>query len=98
MGLCSFRTSKHQHILIVHFFFLFGQFQEFLVEFVQFFLVGHIHPIDVQAVFQCCTTRPCRQHNTVVVNPHILWVDDPVGLHALQHAILMDAAAVCKGI
>ena len=49
-------------------------------------------------MLQCGTSATGSQYDTVVVDAHILGIHNLVGLHVLQHTVLVNAAGVCKGI
>ena len=86
----SISTSEHQYILVSNFLFLISQLEELLVYLVELLLVVDIHTVDVETILQSSTTRTGCQYDSVIVETHILRIDNLVGLHILQDAILMD--------
>ena len=88
-------TSQHEDVIIGHLLLLVCQFEELLIEFVEFVAI-HLHTVHVQTMLQSGTTRTSRQHDSVVINAHFLGVHDFVGRCILQHTVLMDTAGVCK--
>ena len=93
----SFGSCQHKHIVVGNFFLLVGQLQELLVDAVQF----GIRNADAQhfeSVLQGCTSRTRCENNGIVVHTHILRIDDFVGLHILQHTVLMYSAGMGKGV
>ena len=97
MGLGRIGTCQHQHVGIAHLLLLVGQLQEFLIDLVEF-LIFQIHAVHVQTMLQGGPAATCRQQNAVIIDTHILRVHDLVGMHILQHAVLMDTAGMGKGI
>ena len=49
-------------------------------------------------MLQGCTSATRSKHDGIVVDTHLLGIHDLVGRYVLQHAILMDAARVGKGV
>ena len=90
MGLSRIGTSKHQHVGIGNFLLLVGQLQELLIYLVELRLVN-VNAIGLQTVFQGSASRTGCEDDAVVVDTHILGVDNLVGMNILQHTILMDA-------
>ena len=60
--------------------------------------VVHLHAQHVQAVTQGGTSAASSENDAVVVDTHVLGVHDFVGLHILEHTVLVDAAGVGKGV
>ena len=96
-GVRGVGTCQHHHIGIAHLLLLVCQYQELLIDLIQFLIV-QIHAVHMQTVLQGSPSAAGCQHDAVVVDTHILRVHDLVGMHILQHAVLMDAAGVCKGV
>ena len=90
MFLRTVGTRQHQNIVIVDILLLVGQFQEVLVHLVQL-LLRQCHTQYLQTVLQRSTSASGCQYDGVVVNAHIVRVNDFVSLHVLQHTVLMDA-------
>ena len=90
-------TCKYEDVVVVDVFLLVSQLQEFLIHLVELFLLQS-HTQHLQAVLQGCTSRASRQHDGVVVDAHVVRVDDFVSLHIFQHTILMNTAGMSKCI
>ena len=97
MGGSTVGTGQHQDIVVVHFFLLVGQLQEFLISHVETFAL-HFHAQHAQTVFQSRPSATCGQNDGIVINTHILGIHDFVGLHILQYTVLMDSAGMGEGI
>ena len=97
VGGAAFGAGQHHDVVVGDFLLLVGQVEEILVNLVQL-LVVDVHAVHAQTVLQGGTSAAGCQHDAVVVDAHVLGVDNLVGLRILQHAVLMDAAAVGKGI
>ena len=90
-------TSQHKDVVVRHLLLLVRQFEEILINLVEFLAI-HFHTIYVQTMLQCGTTATSRQHDGVIVNTHFLRVHDFVSRSILQHTILMNTAGVGKRI
>ena len=82
-------TGEHQNVVVGNVLLLVGKFQEVLIDLVQLVLL-HLHAQHVQTVLQGGTTASGSQYDGIVVDTHILRVDDFVSLHILQHTVLMN--------
>ena len=91
-------TSEHQYILVGNFLLLISQLEELLVDLVELLLVIYIHAVNMEAILQGCTTRAGCQYDSVIIQTHILRVDDFISLNVLQHAILVDTGRMSESI
>ena len=91
-------TGKHQNILIGNFLLLISQLEELLVNFVELLLIINLYAIDMETVLQCSTTRTGCQYDSIVIQSHILRINDFVSLNILQDTILMDTGRMSKCI
>ena len=82
-------TGQYQNIVIRNILLLVSQLQEIFVHLIKLVLV-HFYTQYVKTMFQGSTTATGSQNDSAIVNTHILRVDDFVGLHILQHTILMN--------
>ena len=87
----SVGPSQHEDVVVVDVFFLVSQLEEILVHLVEF-LLREFHSQHMQTVLECGPSASGCEHDCVVVDADIVRVDDLVGLHVLQHTVLMDAA------
>ena len=92
MVLGTVGTGQRQYVFVVHFLPAVGQGEELPVDGVHLLLVVDFHAQHLQTVLQRGTSAAGGQHDGVVVESHVLGVHYLVGLHILQHAVLMDAA------
>ena len=91
-------TGKHQNILIGNFLLLISQLEELLVNLVELLLIINLYTIDMETVLQCSTTRTGCQNDSIVIQSHILRINDFVSLNILQDTILMDTGRMSKCI
>ena len=98
MALCRVGSGQHQHVGIGDFLLLVGQFQELLIQAVEFLLVVDVDTEYMETELQGRTTRPCGEHNGVVVESHVLRIHDFIGMNVLQHTVLVYAARVGKSV
>ena len=52
----------------------------------------------MKTMFQCRTSTTSCQHDSIIINTHILGINDFISLYILQHTILMDTWRMCKSI
>ena len=52
----------------------------------------------MQTMLQGGTATTGGQYDGVIVDTHIFRVDDLIGLHVLQHTILVNTRGVCEGV
>ena len=97
MSLGRIGTCQHQHVGIRHLLLLVGQQQELLIYMVELALL-QFHTVHVQTVLQGSAPTAGCQYDRVVVDAHILRVHNLVGVHILQHTVLMDTTRVGKGV
>ena len=97
MILRAVRTCQYQNIIVVNIFLLIGKFQEIFVNLIQFLLIQR-HAQYLQAVLQGSTSATGGQYDRVVIDAHIVRIDNLISLHILQYAVLMNARRVRKGI
>ena len=97
MILRAVRTCQYQNIIVVNIFLLIGKFQEIFVNLIQFLLIQR-HAQHLQAVLQGSASATGGQYDRVVIDAHIVRVDNLISLHILQYAVLMNARRVRKGI
>ena len=95
--IASFCSGQHKHIIVGNLFLLVGQFQELLVDAIQF-AIRNTDAQHFESVLQGCTSRTCCENNGIVVHTHILGIDDFVGLDIFQHTVLMNSAGMGKGV
>ena len=90
-------TCQYQYIIVVDIFLLISQLQEFFVNLIQLILF-QINPQDIQAVLQCSTPATGSQYDRVIIDTHIVRINNLIGLYILQDTVLMDTGRVCKSI
>ena len=90
-------THEHQYIVVVDVFFAVGQFEERLIGFVERLFV-ELDAQQVKAVLEGGSSAAGGQYNRGFVDTHLFGVDNLVALAILQHAVLMDARRVGKGV
>ena len=86
----AIHSGQYEDVVVVDVFLLVGQAQEVFIHLVELLFL-EFHAEHCQAVFQRGTSAACCQHYRVVVDSHVVRVDDFVGLHVFQHSILMYA-------
>ena len=89
MILSTIRTCQYQNIIIVNVLLLIGKFQEFLVNLIQLLLIQR-HAQHLQTVLQSGTSAAGGQYDGVIVDTHIMRIDNLISLHILQYAVLMN--------
>ena len=97
MVLATVGTCQYQDIIIIDIFFLISQFQEFLIYLIQFLLL-QINPQNSKAILQCSTSATSSQYNRIIIDTHIMRIDNLISLNILQYAILMNTWRVRKSI
>lgn len=86
MILRAVRTCQYQNIIVVNIFLLIGKFQEIFVNLIQFLLIQR-HAQHLQAVLQGSASATGGQYDRVVIDAHIVRVDNLISLHILQYAV-----------
>ena len=97
MVLRTVSTCQNQDIIIIDVLLLISQLQEIFINLIQLFLI-HLHVERMQTALQSGTSAASSQHNRVVIDTYIVRIDNLIGLHILQHAILMDTRRVSEGV
>ena len=57
--------------------------------------VFQINTQDIQAVLQCSTSATGSQYDRVIIDTHIVRINNLIGLYILQDTVLMDTGRVC---
>ena len=90
-------SCQYKNIIIMNIFFPVCKLQEFLIYLVQFFLVKR-YTQHRKTIFQSSTATACSQYDGVIINTHILRINNFIGLYILQYAILMYSRRMGKSI
>ena len=90
-------TGQHHDVVVRNLFLLVGQVEEVLINLIETFSVD-FYAVDAEAMLQGGTSAAGGQHDGIVVDAHVLRVHDFVGGGILQHAVLVDAAAMGEGV
>ena len=96
-GLAVF-ADKHEQVVVADFFFAVGQAEEVLIDFVELLAAAQVYAEHFEAMLERRVATAGGEYDAIVVDAHILGVDDFVRLHVLQHAVLMDAGGVREGV
>ena len=88
---CLVGTYQHENIVIVELFFLVSETKECLICLVKAVLVK-FDTEYTETMFQGSATRTGSKHDAILIDAHILWIHNLVGLNVLQDTILMDSA------
>ena len=84
-------------VLVKDLFLLICNLQEALVDRLEFLIAKRITQLG-ETMAQCRMARTCRKDNLGSRCTHVLGIDNLVGVTRLEHAILVNARAVCKRI
>ena len=84
-------------ILVEDFLLLVGNLQKTLVDGLELLICKRVAQLG-EAMAQCRVTRARRKDNLGTGGSHVFGVDNLVGITRLEHAVLMDARAVGKGV
>ena len=88
---------QYQNVVIIDIFLLIGKFQELFIHFVQLLLI-QLYSQYRQTILQGCTSATGCQYDGIIINTHIMRVNDFVSLYILQHTILVDTRRMGKSI
>ena len=86
-------ACENHNVIIVDVLFLVGEFEKRLINLVEF-LEGGIDAECRQPAFEGGASAACGQNDGIVVYSHIVGIDDFIGLHILQHTVLVYARRV----
>ena len=90
-------TGNHEDVIVVDLLLAVGQTQKRLIGLVESLLV-EIDPEHVQTVLQCGAAAAGGQHDRILVDTHILGINDFITLAVFKHAILMNTARMREGV